>query len=149
NMRQKIKATRTKFQDLVINGDTAVDANAFDGLDKALAGSDTEFSLGTLIDASDLDTTAGTKFTILDQSDGGLSRLDGTPTISMGSAKARAKFRAIVRRTGMYTRDPIEGLRGQGGRPIVRETYGGVLMVDPGNKAGTNDPIIPLYSRDL
>src|SRR5690606_15512960 len=42
NMNQLIKATVTKFQDAVINGDTAVDANGFDGLDKALVGTSTE-----------------------------------------------------------------------------------------------------------
>ena len=42
NLTQKIKATTTLFQDTVINGDQAKDANGFDGLDKALTGSSTE-----------------------------------------------------------------------------------------------------------
>ncbi|WP_328673153.1 hypothetical protein [Streptomyces sp. NBC_00328] len=46
-MSQKIKATKTRFQDAVVNGDVdgSEDAdaeNGFDGLDKALRGSDTE-----------------------------------------------------------------------------------------------------------
>ena len=41
NITQKVKAASTKFQDLIINGDVATDANGFDGLDKALTGSST------------------------------------------------------------------------------------------------------------
>jgi hypothetical protein len=149
NMAQKIKATRTKFQDLVINGDTAVDANGFDGLDKALVGSTTEFRPSTVTDWSDLDTTASTKFVALDLLDEFLGLLDGTPTILLGNKKLLAKIRAIVRRTGMYTRDPIEGLIGQNGRPITRESYGGVIFADPGEKAGTSDPIIPVETRNV
>src|SRR5690606_23637589 len=56
NMRNKIVAANTKFADLVINGDVAVDANAFDGLDKALTGSGTEFRPTTVTDWTDFDT---------------------------------------------------------------------------------------------
>jgi len=35
------------------------------------------------------------------------------------------------------------------GRPIKRENYGGVIFGDPGNKAGSNDPIIPVETRDI
>lgn len=149
NLRQKVKATTTKFQDEVINGDTGVDANGFDGLDKALAGSTTEFRAASVTDLSDLDTSAATKFTALDALDEFLALLDGTPTVIAGNAKALAKIRGIVRRTGMYTRDPIEGLVGADGRPISRESYGGVVFVDAGNKAGSNNPIIPVESRDI
>ncbi len=148
NMGQKIKATVTEFQDLVINGDTGVDANGFDGLDVALAGSSTEFRTGTVTDWSDLDTNAATKFTALDALDEFLMLLDGEPSVLMGNMYAIAKVRAIVRRTGMYTRDPIEGLLGQGGRPIMRETYGNLTFVDLGNKAGSNQPIIGLRDPD-
>jgi hypothetical protein len=43
NMSQKIKAARAKFADAVINGDTAVDSNGFDGLSKILTGTTTEY----------------------------------------------------------------------------------------------------------
>lgn len=149
NLQQKIKATRTKFQDLVINGDTAVDEHGFDGLDKALTGSTTEFRPATVTDWSDLDTSAATKFTALDLLDEFLGLLDGTPTILVGNKRLLARIRGIVRRTGMYTRDPIEGLLGPNGRPITRESYGGVVFADPGEKAGTTDPIIPVETRDI
>ncbi len=154
NMQQKIKATRTKFQDMVINGDTAVDANGFDGLNKALVGSSTEYlplnngvSSGYL-DWTDFDTDTRAAFKALDKLDEWLMGLDGSPTIILGNKKALAKVRALARRSGMYTKDPIDDLLGPGGRPIVRESYGNVIFADPGEQAGTNNPIIPIVSRD-
>lgn len=43
-MQQKIKAAQALFNDTVINGDSGVDEDAFDGLDKALTGSSTEIT---------------------------------------------------------------------------------------------------------
>lgn len=149
NLQQKIKATRTRFQDEVINGDTGVDANGFDGLDKALTGSSTEFRATEVTDWTDLDTDERAAHKALDALDEFLSLLDGTPTLIMGNKKSIAKVRAIVRRSGQFVRDPVEGLVGQNGRPIFRESYGGIVFVDIGEKAGTNDPIIPIEERDL
>ena len=149
NLSQKIKAAVTKFQDEVINGDTAVDANGFDGLDKALVGSSTEFNSAVVTDWRDFDTVARAEHKALDVIDEFLSLLDGTPTIILGNAKALARVRAAARRAGMYTKDPVEGLIGQNGRPVTRETYGDIIFADPGNKAGTNDPIIPIETRTI
>jgi hypothetical protein len=154
NLSQKVKATRTKFQDEVINGDVSVDANGFDGLDKALTGSTTEFlplsngySTG-YVNWTDFDTDDRTPFKALDLLDEFLSLMDGTPTVILGNKKALARVRALARRAGQYTRDPIDGLVGQNGRPIVRETYGGIVFMDPGEKAGSTNPIIPIETRD-
>lgn len=149
NLREKIKSTATKFQDAVINGDTAVDAAGFDGLDKALTGSATEFNAGAVADWRDFDTNQGTKFGALDALDEFLSLLDGTPTVIVGNKKALARVRAMVRRTGMYVQNPIEGLVGQNGRPITREEYGGIVFADAGDKAGTSTPIIPIVTRTV
>lgn len=146
NLGQKIKATVTKFQDEVINGDTSADPNGFDGLNLALAGSSTEYKATASTDWSGLNTSEG-RLSALDALDEFLGLLDGTPTVILGNAKALAKVRSIVRGTGMYVRNPVDGLVGANGRPISREEYGGVLFADPGSKAGTNDPIIPIGTR--
>lgn len=148
NMAQKIKAARTKFQDLVINGDTAVDANGFDGLDKALTGSTTEFRADETSDWTDF-SDSGKQHAALDDLDEFLSLLDGTPTVLLGNKKALARVRALARRAGMYVRNPVEGLVGPGGRPINREEYGGIIFADPGDQAGSTDPIIPIESRTV
>jgi len=149
NMSQKIKATRAAFQDAVINGDIGTDANAFDGLDKALTGSSTEFRGDEVTDWSAVTSADDSAFAALDDVDEFLALLDAEPTIVLGNAKALARFRGIARRAGMYTRNPVEGLSGQNGRPIVREQYGNIVFADPGNKAGTNDPIIPVEDRTV
>lgn len=147
NIREKVKATRTRFQDEVINGDTVADANGFDGLNKVLTGSSTEVNVSTLTDWTDLDTDARAAFKALDLLDEFLGYLDGAPTCLVGNKKALARVRAIARRSGQYTKDAIDGLIGPGGRPIVRESYGGVLFVDAGDKAASTLPIIGIRKQ--
>ncbi|MER6748061.1 major capsid protein [Streptomyces fungicidicus] len=153
NMSQKIKATKTRFQDAVINGDVDgsedPDAeNGFDGLDKALRGSDTEFRATQTTNWSDFDTNPASAQVALDTLDEWLSLMDGSPTMVLGNSKALARVRALARRAGVYTRNPVDGLIGPGGRPVVRESYGDILFVDPGDKPGTSSPIIPIETRD-
>jgi hypothetical protein len=149
NMRNKIKAATTLFQDAVINGDTAVDAASFDGLNKALVGSSTEFRAGSVTHWEDWDSQPAAVHKALDDIDEFLSLLDGAPTIILGNAKALARVRAAARRAGQYVKSPIDGLIGENGRPIERETYGGVVFADPGTKAGSNNPIIPIRSATV
>lgn len=145
NINDKVKAAITLFQDTVINGDTGVNDKAFDGLDKALAGSSTEMNpTSDTYDWTDLEGEKGNK--AIDTLDEFLDLLDGTPTIVVGNKKALARVRAMVRRTSMYVREPIDGLVNADGRPISRESYGGILFADAGEKAGSNDPIIPIAS---
>lgn len=143
NINDKVKAAITLFQDTVINGDVGVNDKAFDGLDKALTGSSTEMkpTSGTY-DWTDLEGERGN--TAIDTLDEFLDLLDGTPTIVVGNKKGLARVRAMVRRTSMYVREPIDGLANANGRPISRESYGGILFADAGEKAGSNDPIIPI-----
>ncbi|MFF1875745.1 major capsid protein [Kitasatospora herbaricolor] len=149
NLRQTVKSTVTKFQDAVINGDTAVDANGFDGLDKALVGSSTEVGTGAVTDWRDFDTNARAEHKALDTIDDFLSYLDGAPTVIFGNQKALARVRAAARRAGMYTKNPIDDLLDPQGNPIVREQYGNIVFMDPGNKPGTNNPIIPIVTRTV
>lgn len=148
-MGQKIKATNAKFLDAVINGDTGVEANGFDGLDKALTGSSTEISPNAVINWADFDTDPRAEHKALDTIDEWLAALDGTPTAIIGNARGLARVRAAARRAGMYTRNPVDGLVGQDGRPIEREQYGGLTLIDAGAKAGSNDPIIPIETRTV
>lgn len=148
-MGQKIKATNAKFNDAVINGDTNVEAYGFDGLDKALSGSSTEVGVGVLTDWSDLDTDTRKQFKVLDQLDDFLSYLDGAPGALIGNKQVLAKIRAVARRADMYVRSPLEGLVGSDGRPIERQSYGNIMMIDPGEKAGSNVQVIPVRSADV
>lgn len=145
HIQQIAKATKAKFQDAVINGDTATDANGFDGLSKALTGSATEIT--STADWSDFDTDSRAAFKVLDVLDDFLGSLDSTPTFLVANKQALAKIRAAARRASMYVKDPIEGLIGANGRPIERETYGGITLIDAGEKAGSSSPVIPVTAK--
>jgi hypothetical protein len=147
-MSNVILATITKFQDAVINGDTAVDANGFDGLDKALVGSATEINATTVTDLTDFSQTEKIHL-FLDQIDEFFSSLDGAPTMVLGNRYLLGRVRAAARRAGVYQRDPMDGLLDLNGRPIVRESYGGITFADPGEKAGSANLILPLQTRSI
>lgn len=146
-MQQLVKATTAKFTDELINGDTAVDANGFDGLDKALLGSTTEINPDTVTDWSDLDTYGFQK--ALDLIDTFLGVLDGEPTMLIGNTAIIAKLWAIARRANSNVQRPTDGLLGPTGRPITRKFYGeNILLVDAGDKPGSTNPIVPIETRD-
>lgn len=135
---QKVKAASALFSDTIINGNTSVDVDVFDGLDVALAGSSTDISAGGL----DLSTSANVTsnyVAFLDMLDEFLMNLDGTPSALLVNTKMAAKLRAVARRAAMYqtTKDNY-------GRQV--EMYGSIPFVDIGAKAGSNDPIIETNS---
>lgn len=135
---QKIKAAQALFNDTFINGDSAVDANAFDGLDKAVTGSSTEFNVGTGASVIDLSTSAmiDTNYKVfLDMLDEFLMGLDGTPSFIAGNTKMIAKLRACARRASMY-QTTLDGWGNQ------VESYGAIPFVDMKAKAGSNDDVI-------
>lgn len=133
-MTQKIKAASALFNDTVINGDSGVNAKAFDGLEKAVTGSTTEFIPTTAIDLSD-STAVDTNYKLfLDLLDEFLMGLDGTPSMLAGNTKLIARLRACARRSAQYTVTMNEF-----GQQV--EKYGAIPFVDLGTKAGTNDPV--------
>lgn len=136
---QKIKAASALWNETVINGDSAVNEDAFDGLDKALAGSSTEFILPSadrgildLSTAGSIDTNAMAFTDILDE---WLMTLDGTPSFIGGNGKMIAKLRAVARRIGMYQTSQDEW-----GRRV--ESYNGIPFVDFGAKSGSNEDVV-------
>jgi len=134
---QKIKAAAALFNDTVINGDSAVDAKSFDGLNKALTGSTTEFNKTTAIDLSTstlLDTNYKSFLDLLDEF---LMTLDGTPSFIGGNTKLIAKLRACARRASMY-----QTTKNDFGQQV--EYYGVIPFVDFGAKAGSNDPVVAI-----
>lgn len=135
-MGQKIASTQDEFADAVINGDVATDEDGFDGLSKALAGSDTEIEDGFDWSAG---MTEDNSFTVLENLDELLALLDGVPTVVLSNKAVIAKAAAAARRSSAYTvvPSPIPG-----GQPAW--SYNGITFLDPGKKPGTNADIIPL-----
>ncbi len=137
-MSQKIKAAQAKFGDAVINGDVTVDADGFDGLAKALAGSSTEDT--TAIDLSGTqDTTWG--FKVLGVVDDLLSLMDGPASALIGNRKLINLVRSAARITGQYTQTP-------GPRATTIEKYGSAVLVDAGLKAGSASDVVTVNVTD-
>lgn len=137
-IKQKVKAAKALFNDTFINGDSATEAKSFDGLEKALAGSSTEYNNGTDKIIIDLSTSAAvtTNYMVfLDMIDEFLSGLDGDPSFIAGNAKLIAKIRACARRAGMY-----QTTKNDFGAQI--ESYGNVPLVELGAKAGSNVDVV-------
>ena len=136
--QQKVKATSALFSDTLINGNSSVDADVFDGLDVALTGSATEIDNGQI----DLSTSANVTtnhVAFLDYLDEFLSVLDQAPDALLTNAKGAAKLRACARRAAMY-----QTTKDNWGRQV--EMYGNIPFVDLGAKAGSNAPIVPIDS---
>jgi len=136
-MQQKVKAASALFNDTVINGDSATNENAFDGLEKALTGSSTEYIPSSAINLSTSSAIDANWKAFLDELDEFLMGLDGTPSFIGGNTKLIAKIRACARRAGMYqvTKDNF-------GQQV--ETYGNIPLVDLGTKPGSNDPVVSI-----
>ncbi|MBV9292638.1 MAG: hypothetical protein JO222_09325 [Frankiales bacterium] len=144
-LQQKVKASAAAFMDAAINGDVSVDANGFDGLNKALTGSSTEVNAAVATDWTSIAFGNDTAFAALDVVDTLLSYLNGPPTAILGNKALLAKLRGIMRRTGAYTRDIYTF---NDGTTNFVEQYGNILLIDPGTKAGSNTDIIPVTHKN-
>lgn len=136
-MAQKIKAASAVFNDTVINGDTATDSIAFDGLEKALTGSSTEYMPTDAIDLSTSALVTANYAAFLDELDEFLMGLDGAPGFIGGNLKLIAKIRAAARRAGAY-----QVTKNDFGQNV--ESYNDIPFVDFGAKAGSNTPVVPV-----
>lgn len=142
-MEQKIKAASALFNDTVINGDAAQDEKAFDGLEKALKGSSTEFNAtGSVIDLSTATAVTDNYAAFLDMLDEFLGTLDGAPSALMGNTKMIAKIRACARRSAAYSTTLNDF-----GKQV--ETYYNIPLIDLGTKAGSNNPVVGIDESGL
>ncbi|SDN15024.1 major capsid protein [Acetanaerobacterium elongatum] len=135
-LNQKITATKALFADTVINGDVASDANSFDGLSKALAGSSTEFNTGTAIDLSSSASITANAHAFMDMLDRMLSSLDGDISAIAVNKQLKAIINGIARRSGYFSTSDVDAF----GKPVTK--YQGIPFVEVGNKPGTAVPII-------
>nr|DAL93843.1 MAG TPA: major capsid protein [Caudoviricetes sp.] len=137
-IKQKVKAAQSLFNDTFINGDSAVNSKAFDGLEKALTGSSTEYNAGVSDAVVDLSTSAKVTenyMTFLDMLDEFLTGLDGEASFIGGNTKLIAKLRACARRAGMY-----QVTKSDFGSQV--EYYGKTPFVDFGAKPGSNTDVV-------
>ncbi|WP_028183469.1 major capsid protein [Salinispora arenicola] len=163
-MQQLLTATQQKWQEELINGDTAVDVNGFDGLDKSLTGTATEYDPlvngvtdGYLDWRSSTVTTQALAMAALDQLDAMLAEIVPSKTgggdlgapgalppgekALLGNTKSVTRIRALARWAGLYTADKDDL-----GRRVER--YGDWTLVDLGDGMQGSAPIVPIYTAD-
>lgn len=165
-MQQLLIGAKIRFAQELILGDSAVDANGFDGLSKSLAGQSTEKTAGYTTGSPGVtnDWTAATvdtedeAMTRLDELDDWLSLVVPSHTGSgdqgepgalpagqkaiLGNTKAIARLRAMARRASMFTADKDDL-----GRQIMK--YGDWYVVDIGDRYDGSAPIVPITSGGL
>jgi hypothetical protein len=147
-LQQKIIGARNLFHYTVINGDSAVDSKAFDGLNKALAGSSTELNTGDVIDVSTAAAIEADKFALLDAIDSFLAELDGRPSMLMGNSKLITKIKSVARRAGYLTQTEDAF-----GRTV--DAYDNIPLVDLGyfvqvsGGVPTTVPVVPIVERTI
>lgn len=134
-LQQKIQATRSLFCDQFINGATATDANQFDGLDAAIKGSDTDYTIEAGLDLSTAANIKENAAALMYHIRKVLAKMDGTPTVAMMSRDMFAVMQSVADTLTSFqtTRDNL-------GNNILR--YGNTVFMDVGDKPGTSNSII-------
>lgn len=135
-LQQKIEATKALFSDSFINGDSGTNANAFDGIDKAVTGSSTEKNITTAIDLSSSSNITTYANAFMDLLDDMLADMNGTPDALFMNRKLLAIMNGIARRSGYFSTSDVDAF----GRPVTK--YAGIPLVALGDKPGTSSPII-------
>ena len=134
--KMKAKAAAYKFDDTFINGDTAVDANSFDGLKKRLTGA--QVIVAGVNGLSILGAADADRHAFLDQLDLLIAQVLGI-NASNGAlymnAAVKAKIASSARRLTIYDQT-VDSF----GRHI--QTYNGIPLLDIGNK-GDGTLVIP------
>ena len=138
-MNEKIKATRALFHDLFINGDNAVNANEFDGLNKAITGSATEIVPAAAINLSTSANITTNAPVLLDTIRKLMSELSATPDVMLLNAQMYAVFQSIMDRAGMVTSKENFGTE------VFK--WGDTAVMKMGDKPGTSNPIIPIENN--
>lgn len=132
---EKIISATATFNNCVINGDSAVDAKTFDGLDKALTGSNTEFIPPDAIDLSTDAAVSANGKSLINWLNRLRKNLNGTPTCILGNTEAILKIAECATDRALYqTNYDSFG--------TLIESYARIPLIDLGNMPGTGKPII-------
>lgn len=132
-LSQLIKATKAYFADQVINGDSAVTTDGFDGLSKALRGSSTELA-GPILDLAAVNSQA-TALAAVGRINAWLALMDSRPDAILGNSTAMAMLSMVAAFSGQL-RSATDSFG------FEQETFRGIPLVDLGEKAGSASLVI-------
>ena len=131
---QLVKASRAYFADQAINGNSAVTPDGFDGLNKALVGSITEYNAGGAEDWTVIDTQVEALVAV-QRINRWLALMDGRPDAIFANSVALSWFTMIAALSGQLR--STTNAFGQ-----VIDTFRDIPLVDLGDKAGTSVPVV-------
>nr|DAG41176.1 MAG TPA: major capsid protein [Bacteriophage sp.] len=140
-MDQKIKAVRALFNDWFINGDSAKIAKSFDGLDKAIKGTKTDYTPATILDMSSADAIEKNWKTFLYYVRQTLKLMDGTPDLMAVNDDMFAVFQTEADYSAQFT-----ATKNDLGSEIVE--YGNTTIMKMGDKPGASGQIIATDETD-
>lgn len=135
-LAQKTQATRALFCDQFINGNSTGSTNQFDGLDKAIKGSSTDYTIAD--EGLDLSTPAKIKenaAALRYHIRKVMAKMDGSPTLAIMSRDMFAVMQSVADESTGYT-----ATRSDLGDTILK--YGSTTLMDIGDKPGSSDSII-------
>ncbi|MDL2327481.1 phage capsid protein [Ruminococcaceae bacterium OttesenSCG-928-A11] len=138
-IQQKSAAAVALFADWFINGDSAADATAFDGLDKALTGSSTELVLSTPLDMSSASAIEANWKAFLYNVRQAQKLMQGAATVMPVNSDMFAIWKTVADYASAATATKTDF-----GTEVVQ--YGPTLIMDMGDKPGTSNPIIANYT---
>ncbi len=140
-IRQKVKATSTLFCQSAIIGDCSKDRDSFDGLDKSVTGTETEYK-PNVIDLSTSEKIKENAFTLVYEMNKWLKKLYFQPSFIGGNSDAITALSSAAYYLGKYTMRADEW-----GNEV--EFFRGIPLIDFGDKMGESTPIIPTDSSGL
>ena len=141
-MDQKIKATRALFNDWFINGDSAgTDKNSFDGLNKAIKDTATDYKPAAILDMSSAAAIEQNWKTFLYYIRQVRKLMDGAPTLMAVNDDMFAVFQTVADYSAQFTATKTDM-----GSEIVK--YGTTTIMSMGDKPGKSKQIIETSEAD-
>lgn len=141
-MDQKVKAVRALFNDWFINGDSAgTDKKSFDGLNKAIKDTATDYKPATALDMSSAEAIEKNWKTFLYYIRQTLKLMDGAPTLMAVNNDMFAVFQTVADYSAQFT-----ATKSDLGSEIVK--YGTTTIMPMGDKPGKSGQIIETSATD-
>lgn len=132
---QKIQAATALFHDMFINGDSGSNASEFDGLDKLITGSGTDYTPAETIDLSTSAAMDANWKKYTDALRALRAKMDGAPTLYLMNSEMFARHQAVMDRAGINLTS-----KDNYGDEVLQ--WGRSLIMSLGDKPGTSNPII-------
>ena len=140
-MDQKIKAVRALFNDWFINGDSTSNTKSFDGLDKAIKGTATDYTLSAILDMSSAEAIEQNWKTFLYYIRQVRKLMDGAPTLMAVNDDMFAAIQTVADYSAQFTATKTDL-----GSEIVK--YGTTTIMAMGDKPGKASQIIETSEAD-